>query len=85
MTKRSMLRTFNTMKREAIIALKAGGGFGAPVDMIGGNEAVQTLIEALTVEVGDYIRASVMSGMCFFYPDGAEQSPTEFTILGVKR
>lgn len=82
---RRQVRTFNTLKYEATVALKAGGGFAAPVEMIGGPEAVQHLIEALTAEVGEYVRGSVMSGLCFLYPDGSEFSPTEFTMLGVKR
>jgi hypothetical protein len=78
-------RSFAGLKREAVIALKAGGGFAAPVNLIGPPDQIQRLIEILTTEVGHHVRASVSNGLCFVYPDGTESAPSEFTMLGIKR
>lgn len=83
--KRRALVIKNKIIKEAQIALKNGEGFAAPVHMIGDAEAIQLMIERLTDLSGEYVRANVYSGLCFFYPDGADSSPTNFTIVGRKR
>jgi hypothetical protein len=79
------LRILKRLQQEALIALQAGEGFGVPVEMIGTADDIQYFIEQLTNLAGDHIRASVWSGMCFVYPDGAESAPTQFTMMGIKR